>query len=106
MDFRIIKSPTQGTLDILERRKSSGSRQKLERVDAVGLVQGKLIEMIVAADIAEKAVGVTVEDIRGSCPQNMILLAIFGDTSSVESAIEKIKESMEKVKKNDNSKID
>ena len=105
MDFRIIKSPTQGTLDILERRKSSGSRQKLEHVDAVGLVQGKLIEMIVAADI-EKAVGVTVEDIRGSCPQNMILLAIFGDTSSVESAIEKIKESMEKVRKNDNSKID
>ncbi len=92
MDFRIIKSPTQGTLDILERRKSSGSRQKLEHV--VGLVQGKLIEMIVAADIAEKAVGVTVEDIRGSCPQNMILLAIFGDTSSVESAIEKIKESL------------
>ena len=45
MDFRIIKSPTQGTLDILERRKSSGSRQKLEHVDAVGLVQGKLIEM-------------------------------------------------------------
>ena len=50
--------------------------------------------MIAAADIAEKAVGVTVEDIRGSCPQNMILLAIFGDTSSVESAIEKIKESL------------
>ena len=52
MDFRIIKSPTQGTLDILERRKGSGSKQKLEHVDAVGLVQGKLIEMIVAADIA------------------------------------------------------
>ena len=94
MDFRIIKSPTQGTLDILERRKGSGSKQKLEHVDAVGLVQGTLIEMIVAADIAEKAVGVTVEDIRGSCPQNMILLAIFGDTSSVESAIEKIRASL------------
>lgn len=94
MDFRIIKSPTRGTLDILERRKGSGTRQKLEQVDAVGLVQGKLIEMIVAADIAEKAVGVTVEDIRGSCPQNMILLAIFGDTASVESAIEQIKESI------------
>lgn len=29
--------------------------------------------MVCAADVAEKAVGVTVEDIRGSCPQNMIL---------------------------------
>ena len=94
MEFRIIKSPTKGTLDILERRKGSGSKEKLEKVGAVGLVQGRLIEMIAAADIAEKAVGVTVEDIRGSCPQNMILLAIFGDTSSVESAIEKIKESL------------
>ena len=51
-----------------------------------------MIEMIVAADIAEKAVGVTVKDIRGSCPQNMILLAIFGDTASVESAIKEIKQ--------------
>ncbi len=69
-------------------------------------VQTCALPIFVAADIAEKAVGVTVEDIRGSCPQNMILLAIFGDTSSVESAIEKIKESMAKVRKNDNSKID
>lgn len=94
MDVRIIKSPTQGTLDILKRRISSGSKQNLERVDAIGLVQGKLIEMIVASDIAEKAVGVTVEDIRGTCPQHMILLAIFGDTASVEAAIEIIKESV------------
>ncbi len=94
MDIRIIKSPGRGTLDILERRRGSGGRQELAKTDAVGLVQGRLIEMIAAADIAEKSVGVTVEDIRGSCPQNMILLAIFGDTSSVEAAIEKIKESL------------
>ena len=92
MDFRIIKSPSQGTIDILARRKGSGKAMDLECIDAVGLIQGKMIEMIVAADIAEKAVGVTVEDIRGSCPQNMILLAIFGDTASVESAIKEIKQ--------------
>ena len=92
MDFRIIKSPSQGTIDILARRKGSGKVMDLKCIDAVGLVQGKMIEMIVAADIAEKAVGVTVEDIRGSCPQNMILLAIFGDTASVESAIKEIKQ--------------
>ena len=89
MDCRIIKSPSEGALAILSRRK--GSRDELGVPDAVGLVQGKLIEMICAADIAEKAVGVTVEDIRGSCPQNMILLAIFGDTASVTAAIEEIK---------------
>ena len=61
------------------------------RTDAIGLVQGRMIEMICAADTAEKAVGVTVEDIRGSCPQNMILLAIFGDTASVEAAMDEIR---------------
>jgi hypothetical protein len=91
MEFRMIKSPSQGTIDILTRRKGSGSSKSYENIDAVGLVQGKMIDMVCAADAAEKAVGVTIEDIRGNCPQNMILLAIFGDTASVETALEEIK---------------
>ncbi len=91
MEYRIIKSPSRGTLEILARRKGSGNGVKLEDIDAVGLVQGRLIEMVCAADVAEKSVGVTVEDIRGNCPQHMLLLAIFGDTASVETAIEEIK---------------
>nr|WP_207758101.1 BMC domain-containing protein [Clostridium botulinum] len=70
----------------------------LNDIDAVGLVQGKMIDMIFAADIAEKAVGVTVEDIRGNCPQHMILIGIFGDTASVESAVKEIKLKMEEGK--------
>jgi len=98
MEFRIIKSPTMGTIDILMRRMNTGVNKNTICVDSVGLVQGKMIEMIYAADIAEKAVGVTVEDIRGSCPQNMIMIAIFGDTASVESAIQEIKRKLEKGK--------
>ncbi|MGJ7919633.1 BMC domain-containing protein [Neobacillus sp. LXY-4] len=98
MEFRIIKSPTEGTLDILNRRIGTGINKKLDCVDAVGLVQGRMIEMIYAADIAEKAVGVTVADVRGSCPQNMILIAIFGDTSSVEAAMQEIKRKSEEGK--------
>nr|WP_207757814.1 BMC domain-containing protein [Clostridium botulinum] len=70
----------------------------LNDIDAVGLVQGRMIDMIFAADIAEKAVGVTVEDIRGNCPQHMILIGIFGDTASVESAVKEIKLKMEEGK--------
>ena len=96
MDFYIIKSPSRGTIDILMRRKGSNSKElPLYGVDAVGLVQGRMIEMVVASDIAEKA-GVTVEDIKGSCPQNMILLAIFGDTAAVEDAMAEIQRKMEK----------
>lgn len=96
MEFRIIKSPTNGTIDILTRRMNPGVSKDIVTVDAVGLVQGRMIDMVCAADIAEKAVGVTVEDIKGSCPQNMIMIAIFGDTASVESAIEEIKSKLTK----------
>ena len=95
MEFRIIKAPSQGAIDILMRRKGSARTETPPCMEAVGLVQGRMIEMVVAADIADKAVGVTVEDIRGSCPQNMILLAIFGDTASVESALRDIKNKAE-----------
>lgn len=98
MEFRIIKSPSAGTLDILTRRIGSGAGEEIRNADAVGLVQGRMIEMICAADIAEKAVGVTVQDVKGSCPQNMILIAIFGDTASVESAIQEIKQKAEEGK--------
>ncbi|SIO12538.1 BMC domain-containing protein [Halodesulfovibrio marinisediminis] len=91
MEFRIIKSPSPGALNILLRRRGSGKSDIAEPVDAVGLIQGKMIDMVVAADIAEKSVGVVVEDIKGNCPQNMILLAIMGDTASVESAMAEIK---------------
>lgn len=98
MEYRIIKSPSQGTLDILFRRKGSPSTIPITDYDAVGLVQGRLIDMVFAADIAEKAAGVVVEDIKGHCPQNLIMIAIFGDTASVEAAIKDIQDKFERTK--------
>ncbi len=98
MNFRIIKSPSEGTLNIIMHRIGAGAEEKINCMDAVGLVQGQMIDMIYVADIAEKAVGVTVADVRGSCPQNMILIALFGDTSSVESAMQEIKQKLEEGK--------
>lgn len=89
MDFRLIKSPSIGTKNVLLKRMNK--KIMLDNIDAVGLVQGKVIDMVYAIDIAEKAAGVIVEDIGGVCPQHMVLIAIFGDTSSVEEAMNKIK---------------
>lgn len=94
MDYRIIKSPSSGTIDLLMRRKGSAPGIVIENYDAVGLVQGKLIDMVYAADIAEKAAGVVIEDIKGHCPQNLIMIAIFGDTAAVEAAIQEIQEKL------------
>lgn len=97
MEYRIIKSPSKGTIDIITKRLGTKVINDLDSIDAIGLVQGRMIEMICAADIAEKSFGVVVSDVRGSCPQNMILIAIFGDTASVESALVEIKTNLEKV---------
>lgn len=93
--LRVIKTPSKGALDILRSRLGVGTKELPEPVSAVGLVQGQMIDMVCAADIAEKADGVTALDIRGSCPQNMVMLAIFGDTASVEDAVGKIEAALE-----------
>lgn len=93
MEFRIIKSPTRGTVEMLDRRRSLPRPvEEYTRYDAIGLIQGKLLDMVAAADVAEKAAAVTVEEIRGLCPQHFALLAVFGDTASVQAAIRAIRE--------------
>jgi microcompartment protein CcmL/EutN len=54
---------------------------------AVGLVQGKLVDMIAAADVAEKAGNVRVFDLRGLCPQHITMIGIFGDIADVQASI-------------------
>lgn len=90
MNYRIIKSPSEGTLELIRRRMGIVDEAVLKGADAIGLVQGPMIDMVCAADIAEKAVGVEVYDVRGICPQHMTLLAMFGDTASVEDALKEI----------------
>jgi len=95
MDIKIIKSPTMGTISMLNRRMAGEILKEFPlKYDTIGLIQGKLIDMVVAADIAEKAADVYIEEIRGLCPQHFVLLAVFGDTSSVEAALNAVKEEL------------
>lgn len=89
--IRFIKSPTQNTVALLAQRVSPERRERiLGKWDAVGLVQGPLADIFAAADLAEKTANVVVEEIRGVCPQHMTMIAIFGDTASVETALKAI----------------
>jgi len=101
MDLRIIKSPTPGTRSLLKHRIGVQSSECIDEADAIGLVQGRMIDMVCAADIAEKAVGVEVYDVRGVCPQHMTLLAIFGDTASVSDALGEIEKKLKEGMYND-----
>jgi len=94
--IRFIKSPTPNTIVLLAQRVSPERRERIKGVwDAVGLVQGPLADIFSAADIAEKTANVIVEEIRGVCPQHMTMIAIFGDTASVETALRAIIERSE-----------
>lgn len=96
MDYRVIQSPTKGTVEALSKRVNPAAFQTVEKFDAIGLIQGRMLDMFYAMDIAEKSAGVTVLDVKGSCPQNMILIAVFGDIASVESALEAVKKALKK----------
>lgn len=98
MDFRIIKSPSQGVINMIKSRSMGRNILSDKPYDTIGLVQGKLIDMIVASDIAEKKSNVEVMEIKGLCPQHFAMIGIFGDTSSVIEAIESVKENLEQQK--------
>ncbi len=94
MDIEIIKSPSDGVVEMLRRRSSEKSFFEDRAWDTVGLVQGRLSEMLVATDIAEKSANVKVEEIRGVCPQHFTMIAIFGDTSSVNEALNSVSQTL------------
>lgn len=92
LDIKIIKSPTQNTINLIQSRTRKENRlvmEKLEdRIGAVALVQGRLNEVFWAADCVEKAAPVAVAEVMGLCPQHLACIAVFGSASAVETAID------------------
>ena len=90
MKIQFIKAPTKSVFTMLARRAADSKAILSEKPGGIGLVQGALADMIAAADMAEKASDVWVEEIRGICPQHFTMIAIFGDIADVESALQAI----------------
>ncbi len=65
MDFRIIKSPSEDAKNILRRRMGTGCKTDLDKYWCNRIIQGKLIDMIYASDIADKAVDVQLRILKG-----------------------------------------
>ncbi len=89
--MRIISHPSPGVFEFLRQRVGAVGKKVFAEAEipftAVGLVQGKLVDMIAAADVAEKAGDVRVFDLRGLCPQHITMIGIFGDIADVEASI-------------------
>lgn len=91
MKIQFIKAPTPGVLVMLSRRAADRARILGSNPGAVGLVQGALADIITAADVAEKAAEVWVEEIRGICPQHFAMIAIFGEIAEVATALDAVR---------------
>ncbi|OGK11433.1 MAG: hypothetical protein A2W80_05930 [Candidatus Riflebacteria bacterium GWC2_50_8] len=92
VSLRLVKRPSKGFWAILENRRvtSTHFEEYKNPPDAVGLIQGTVAAILAASDIAEKAAAVQVAEIRGVCPTHMTLIAVYGDTSAVEAALQAV----------------
>jgi hypothetical protein len=100
VQIRLIKSPTRNTIELLADRILPTRRERIlaEHWGAVLLVQAQLPDLYVSADVAEKAAPVVVEEIKGTCPQHVSMIAAFGDTAAVEAAARAVREMSASVK--------
>ncbi len=93
--IQFISHPSSGVKNMLAQRLGPHGKKIFAEdgfeFSAVGLLQGKLVDMILAADIAEKAASVEVFDLRGLCPQHITMIGIFGDVSAVKASLDAIK---------------
>jgi hypothetical protein len=93
--IRFISHPSSGVKSMLAQRLGPHGKKIFAEdgfeFSAVGLIQGKLVDMIHAADIAEKAATVDVFDLRGLCPQHITMIGIFGDMSAVKASLDAVK---------------
>ena len=96
INTQIIRSPTRNTVEMLRQRMSKRARDLLEEhsaggtLSALALMQGRLVDMFAAADIADKAAPVIVTEVLGLCPQHFNMIAIFGDVAAVDTAIQAV----------------
>jgi hypothetical protein len=86
--IHIISHPSPGVFELLRQRVGAVGKKILSQAEvpysAVGLIQGKVVDMIAAADVAEKAASV--------CPQHVTMIGIFGDIADVKASVKAIEE--------------
>jgi hypothetical protein len=92
--IHLISHPSPGVFEFIRQRVGTTGKKVISEGEvpftAVGLIQGKVVDMIAAADVAEKAANVRVFDLKGICPQHITMIGIFGDIADVKASIQAI----------------
>ena len=96
INIQFVKSPTKTFLEIMEQRLTRGSRNAFKteeaylNLGAVGLIHGNIVEVLAAVDIAMKAARVFIFELTGTCQQHFNTIAVLGDVSSVDVALQAV----------------
>ena len=96
--IQLINSPSERVLEIVKQRMRGTKEVKSEWEEAnhsaIGLVHGNPVEIIAAADIAQKAADVSIFELSGTCQFHFSMVALLGDVSSVDTAVGAIRNNL------------
>lgn len=90
--FRIINGPNAMAKAMILRRLPIDVKKEIEdkTFASIALVDANVPSVFYYADIAAKSGDVFTAEMRGTCPDHITTLAIFGDISAVAIAVKAI----------------
>jgi len=93
LEYELILSPSADCCRILCRRMGldEGCFQNENWAGAL-LVQGKVAQIIAAADVSTKSANVAAREVWGNCPQHITTIALVGDIAEVKQALKALQE--------------
>jgi len=89
---RLVVKPTEALLEVLRSRLRPHVAEDFSGVGALLLIQGAVVDVLAAIDVATKASNVKASEVVGNCPQQLNAVVFWGSVSDVKQALSALKE--------------
>jgi ethanolamine utilization microcompartment shell protein EutS len=89
---RLVVKPAKALLEVLKSRLRPKSASDFNEVGALLLIQGAVVDVLAAIDVATKASNVKAAEVVGNCPQQLNTVVFWGSVSDVKQALSALKE--------------
>ena len=89
---RLVVKPTEALLEVLRSRLRPQVVKDFSGAGALLLIQGAVVDVLAAIDVATKASNVKASEVVGNCPQQLNTVVFWGSVSDVKQALSALKE--------------
>ncbi|AER65950.1 microcompartments protein [Thermovirga lienii DSM 17291] len=89
---RLVVKPTEALLEVLKSRLRPRVVKDFNGAGALLLIQGAVVDVLAAIDVATKASNVKASEVVGNCPQQLNTVVFWGSVSDVKQALSALKE--------------